>query len=132
MGYGREGARVVLLDMNGDAAAEAAKEIRSAGGKADSFALDVTDRNACVAMAQQVADKVGPVLGPLLGYEVLTAFFLEAGFLGVALFGLAAARRLWPGIEDWDAVQSLSRLAVAATLTWAVWELARLRGGRHG
>jgi cytochrome bd ubiquinol oxidase subunit I len=29
----------------------------------------------------------GPVLGPLLGYEVLTAFFLEATFLGVMLFG---------------------------------------------
>ena len=27
-------------------------------------------------------------IGPLLGYEVLTAFFLEAGFLGVMLFGL--------------------------------------------
>ena len=34
------------------------------------------------------ADKVGPVLGPLMGYEVLSAFFLEAGFLGVMLFGL--------------------------------------------
>jgi cytochrome bd ubiquinol oxidase subunit I len=33
------------------------------------------------------SDKVGPVLGPLMGYEVLTAFFLEAGFLGVMLFG---------------------------------------------
>ena len=33
------------------------------------------------------ADKVGPVLGPLMGYEVLSAFFLEAGFLGVMLFG---------------------------------------------
>lgn len=33
------------------------------------------------------ADKVGPVLGPLMAYEVLTAFFLEAGFLGVMLFG---------------------------------------------
>ncbi|MGE3247054.1 MAG: cytochrome ubiquinol oxidase subunit I [Beijerinckiaceae bacterium] len=33
------------------------------------------------------SDKTGPVLGPLLGYEVLTAFFLEAGFLGVMLFG---------------------------------------------
>jgi len=33
------------------------------------------------------ADKVGPILGPLMGYEVLTAFFLEAGFLGVMLFG---------------------------------------------
>src|SRR6267142_4994134 len=34
------------------------------------------------------ADKTGPVIGPLMGYEVLTAFFLEAGFLGVMLFGL--------------------------------------------
>ncbi|MGE0856771.1 MAG: cytochrome ubiquinol oxidase subunit I, partial [Hyphomicrobiaceae bacterium] len=33
------------------------------------------------------SDKTGPVLGPLMGYEVLTAFFLEAGFLGVMLFG---------------------------------------------
>jgi len=31
--------------------------------------------------------KVGPVLGPLFAYEVLTAFFLEAGFLGIMLFG---------------------------------------------
>ncbi|MFM9829192.1 MAG: cytochrome ubiquinol oxidase subunit I [Sphingomonas sp.] len=35
------------------------------------------------------SDKTGPVLGPLLAYEVLTAFFLEAGFLGVMLFGMA-------------------------------------------
>ncbi|MCC8941621.1 SDR family oxidoreductase [Bradyrhizobium sp. Arg68] len=60
-GYAREGAHVVLLDQNGDAAAEAAKEIRNAGGKADSFTLDVTDRDACSAMARQVADKVGAV-----------------------------------------------------------------------
>jgi cytochrome bd ubiquinol oxidase subunit I len=33
------------------------------------------------------ADKSGNILGPLLGYEVLTAFFLEASFLGVMLFG---------------------------------------------
>ena len=33
------------------------------------------------------SDKTAAVLGPLLGYEVLTAFFLEAGFLGVMLFG---------------------------------------------
>lgn len=35
------------------------------------------------------ADKTGPVLGPLMGYEVMSAFFLEAGFLGVMLFGRA-------------------------------------------
>ena len=33
------------------------------------------------------SDKVGNILGPLLGYEVLTAFFLEASFLGIMLFG---------------------------------------------
>jgi len=33
------------------------------------------------------SDKAGPIVGPLMGYEVLTAFFLEAGFLGVMLFG---------------------------------------------
>src|SRR5579863_1236871 len=31
--------------------------------------------------------RTGDVMGPLLSYEVLTAFFLEAGFLGVMLFG---------------------------------------------
>jgi cytochrome bd ubiquinol oxidase subunit I len=35
------------------------------------------------------SDRAGPVIGPLMGYEVLSAFFLEAGFLGVMLFGRA-------------------------------------------
>jgi cytochrome d ubiquinol oxidase subunit I len=35
----------------------------------------------------EYADKTGPVLGPLMAYEVLSAFFLEAGFLGIMLFG---------------------------------------------
>ena len=33
------------------------------------------------------SEAAGNVIGPLLSYEVLTAFFLEAGFLGVMLFG---------------------------------------------
>lgn len=45
------------------------------------------------------SDKAGPVIGPLMGYEVLTAFFLEAGFLGVMLFGekrVGAGCIIWP------------------------------------
>jgi NAD(P)-dependent dehydrogenase (short-subunit alcohol dehydrogenase family) len=61
LGYAREGARVVLLDINEKAAAEAAREIRDAGGRAESFALDVTQREDCIAVAKQIADKVGPV-----------------------------------------------------------------------
>src|SRR5690606_34361911 len=33
------------------------------------------------------SDITSPILGPLLGYEVLSAFFLEATFLGILLFG---------------------------------------------
>lgn len=41
------------------------------------------------------SDKAGPIIGPLMAYEVLTAFFLEAGFLGVMLFGInKVGRRL--------------------------------------
>jgi 3-oxoacyl-[acyl-carrier protein] reductase len=60
-GYALEGARVVLLDVNGEAAAAAAAELRSAGGSAQSFKLDVADREACRVVAAQVAGEVGPV-----------------------------------------------------------------------
>ncbi|MBB4212722.1 cytochrome bd-I ubiquinol oxidase subunit 1 apoprotein [Rhodothalassium salexigens DSM 2132] len=62
------------------------------------------------------SDKTGPVLGPLLGYEVLTAFFLEAGFLGVMLFGMnRVGRRL----------HYVATLAVAfGTLFSAFWILS--------
>jgi NAD(P)-dependent dehydrogenase (short-subunit alcohol dehydrogenase family) len=61
LGYAREGAQVVLLDINEKAAAEAAKEIREAGGSAESFALDVAKREDCIAVAKKIADKIGQV-----------------------------------------------------------------------
>lgn len=42
------------------------------------------------------SDRAGTVIGPLMAYEVLTAFFLEAGFLGVMLFGM---NRVGPGLH---------------------------------
>ena len=60
-GYAREGARVVVLDINQAAAGETAQAILNAGGKAESFALDVTKRDDCFALAKQVADEVGQV-----------------------------------------------------------------------
>src|SRR5476649_2448574 len=58
-GYAREGAHVVLLDIDEQAAAAAAQEIRESGGAAQSFALDVTRREDCVAVAKRIADEVG-------------------------------------------------------------------------
>jgi cytochrome d ubiquinol oxidase subunit I len=62
------------------------------------------------------SDKTGPVLGPLMGYEVLTAFFLEAGFLGIMLFGVNRVPK---------AVHFLATLAVAiGALLSAFWILS--------
>jgi NAD(P)-dependent dehydrogenase (short-subunit alcohol dehydrogenase family) len=60
-GYAREGAQVSLLDINAQAAEEAAQQIRDAGGRAESFALDVTRREDCIAVARRIAEQVGPV-----------------------------------------------------------------------
>jgi NAD(P)-dependent dehydrogenase (short-subunit alcohol dehydrogenase family) len=59
LGYAREGARVVVLDMNAAGASETAQQILNAGGKAHAYTLDVTDRGACQAMAAKVAAEVG-------------------------------------------------------------------------
>jgi NAD(P)-dependent dehydrogenase (short-subunit alcohol dehydrogenase family) len=61
LGYAREGARVAVLDIDGDAIARTVAEIKAAGGQAQAFTLDVTDRDACRAVAATVADKVGAV-----------------------------------------------------------------------
>ncbi len=62
------------------------------------------------------ADRAGPIIGPLMAYEVLTAFFLEAGFLGIMLFGLTRVGRT---------LHYIATLAVAGgTLASAFWILA--------
>ena len=62
------------------------------------------------------SDKAGPVLGPLMGYEVLTAFFLEAGFLGVMLFGM---ERVGRGLHFFATL-----MVAVGTLFSAFWILA--------
>jgi NAD(P)-dependent dehydrogenase (short-subunit alcohol dehydrogenase family) len=112
-GYAREGARVVLLDINEKAAAEAAKEIRDDGGKADSFALDVTRREDCVAVAKLVADKVGAV----------SILVNNAGIVGRnGMTGAAEAV-----IKDWEDIIAINLTGVF-NVTHAF--LAPLRAGK--
>jgi cytochrome bd ubiquinol oxidase subunit I len=61
-------------------------------------------------------EKVGNIAGPLLGYEVLTAFFLEATFLGIMLFGI---KRVPSKVHTFSALM----VAVGTTLS-AFWILA--------
>jgi cytochrome d ubiquinol oxidase subunit I len=59
---------------------------------------------------------IGNVIGPLMGYEVLTAFFLEASFLGVMLFG-------WDRVPPW--LHTLACIVVAfGTALSGFWILA--------
>jgi len=61
-------------------------------------------------------NSVGNIAGPLLAYEVLTAFFLEATFLGVMLFGINR-------VPAWLHVLSTCLVAVGTTVS-AFWILA--------
>jgi cytochrome d ubiquinol oxidase subunit I len=62
------------------------------------------------------SDKVGNILGPLMAFEVLTAFFLESSFLGIMLFG-------WGRVSK--KMHFIATLAVAVgTLISAFWILS--------
>ncbi|KNA55918.1 cytochrome ubiquinol oxidase subunit I [Vibrio cholerae] len=60
-------------------------------------------------------ERVGNVAGPLLGYEVMTAFFMEATFLGVMLFGRGR-------VPEWLHTLSTVLVAVGTSLS-AFWIL---------
>lgn len=60
-GIARHGARVVVTDIASDAAERTASDIRQAGGEAWTHVLDVTDAEACRALAQNVAQSAGEV-----------------------------------------------------------------------
>jgi len=62
------------------------------------------------------SDKAGPVIGPLMGYEVLSAFFLEAGFLGIMLFG---RQKVGEGLH-----MAATVIVAVGTLASAFWILA--------
>jgi len=65
---------------------------------------------------------VGNIAGPLLAYEVLTAFFLEAGFLGIMLFGVG---RVSPRIH------TLATLLVAIGTTLSAFWILALNSWMH-
>jgi cytochrome d ubiquinol oxidase subunit I len=57
----------------------------------------------------------GGITGPLLAYEVLTAFFLEAGFLGVMLFGW---NKVGPGLHLFSTI--MVALGTLISTTWII------------
>jgi cytochrome d ubiquinol oxidase subunit I len=67
-------------------------------------------------------EKVGNIAGPLLAYEVMTAFFLEATFLGIMLFG-------WGRVSN--RVHTIATILVAAGTTLSAFWILVLNSWMH-
>ncbi|ASR09688.1 NAD(P)-dependent oxidoreductase [Rhizobium leguminosarum bv. viciae] len=83
--FAAEGARVAIIDRNGDAAAETVKQIRDAGGEADCWTADVSDESAVNAAVASVEERYGAV----------TVLFNHAGTIVIKPF-------LETTVEEWD------------------------------
>ncbi|MGO6831142.1 SDR family NAD(P)-dependent oxidoreductase [Rhizobium ruizarguesonis] len=83
--FAAEGARVAIIDRNGDAAAETVKHIRDASGEADCWTADVSDEAAVNAAVAGVEKRYGAV----------TVLFNHAGTIVIKPF-------LETTVEEWD------------------------------
>ncbi|RUM06883.1 SDR family NAD(P)-dependent oxidoreductase [Rhizobium chutanense] len=83
--FAAEGARVAIIDRNGDAAAETVKAIRDAGGEADCWTADVSDEAAVNAAVTGVEERYGAV----------TVLFNHAGTIVIKPF-------LETTLQEWD------------------------------
>lgn len=74
--FGAEGAKVAVLDMNLEAAEKVAAEIRAAGGTAEAFRCDITNRAEVDATVAGIESKLGPVdvLVNNAGWDVFKPF----------------------------------------------------------
>ncbi|MGO7170210.1 SDR family NAD(P)-dependent oxidoreductase [Rhizobium leguminosarum] len=83
--FAAEGARVAIIDRNGDAAAETVRQIRDAGGEAECWTADVSDESAVNAAVAGVEERYGAV----------TVLFNHAGTIVIKPF-------LETTVEEWD------------------------------
>ncbi|ARM11232.1 MULTISPECIES: SDR family NAD(P)-dependent oxidoreductase [Rhizobium] len=83
--FAAEGARVAIIDRNGEAAAETVKAIRDAGGEADCWTADVSDEAAVNAAVAGVEERYGAV----------TVLFNHAGTIVIKPF-------LETTLQEWD------------------------------
>lgn len=60
-GMAKAGAKIILVDVNGDSVEEAAESIRRAGGEAWGFCVDVSDIDSCENLAEEVQSRIGNI-----------------------------------------------------------------------
>ncbi len=59
--YARQGARIIVSDIDAEKASATANAITTHGGTATAYALDVTSANACALLASEIRSQFGPV-----------------------------------------------------------------------
>ena len=105
--FAAEGARVVLGDINVEAAVEAAAEIESAGGTAYAVRLDAAAPADNVAMIQAALDKYGRV-----DAVVAAAGLSHAGYVSGEKNARATTGLLDQSVEDWQRVMDVNLTGV--------------------
>ena len=105
--FAAEGARVVLGDINVEAAVEAAAEIESAGGTAYAVRLDAAAPADNVAMIQAALDKYGRV-----DAVVAAAGLSHAGYVSGEKNARATSGLLDQSVEDWQRVMDVNLTGV--------------------
>ncbi len=83
--FAQEGAKVAIIDRNGDAAAQTVKDIRGAGGVAERWVADVSDEAAVTDAVKGAEDAFGPI----------TVLFNHAGTIVIKPF-------LETTVQEWD------------------------------
>ncbi|MFK7975550.1 MAG: SDR family NAD(P)-dependent oxidoreductase [Halioglobus sp.] len=95
--FADEGARVAIIDINADALAEVAEEIRGVGGQALALTVDLSDRDAVETAVRKVADELGAIdilvnnAGFAIPAEIDTEFYPNSWDQSLAVMATAQA-----------------------------------------
>lgn len=107
-----EGAAVAVVDIAADAAAETARQIEAAGGRALAITADISDAGDCERVVRETVDALG-------GLEVL---FNNAGII-------RRADAIGTTVDEWDRVMAVNVRSIFLMCKYAVPVMAAAGGG---
>jgi len=112
--FAREGARLMLADINGEAAEAAAAEIRAGGGEAHAAVADALVASDCARAVRETVDQYGK----------LNVLINLVGFFGRGDGGVDKV-----SLEDWDWMMDINLKSVFLMSKYAIPEMLKGGGG---